>query len=131
MQTYQAQDITLIAFFEAVAQTTPLPEDLQQQISQFNKTFTIDAPTALNQLLELGKHPHLEPIYEATWKKLQKYQEQEMNKYARANHNPDQELTTLPLGVVGNILAFLESPDPAQASQIRESLATLPLSKKS
>ena len=85
MQIYQAQDITLIAFFEAVDQTTPLPEDLQQQISQFNKTFTIDAPTALNQLLELGKHPHLEPIYEATWKKLQKYQEQEMNKYAISN----------------------------------------------
>jgi hypothetical protein len=79
MQIDQAQGITLRAFFEAVAQqTTPLPEDLKQQMSTVGGIFTIDLKTAINQIHDLGKHPRLEPIYSTTRQELQKYQPEEL-----------------------------------------------------
>lgn len=126
MEITQSQGITLCAFFEAVAQqTTPLPEELKQQMSQAGETFTTDINTAINQLANLAQHPTLKPIYESTRQQIQPYyQSQELNKYTKITHNPEQELTTLPLSVVDNLMVTLQSSSLEQASQTSQGLST-------
>lgn len=134
MQINQYQEITLRAFLEALAQqTAPLPENLKQQISQTGKIFTTDIKAAIDKLADLAQAPQLQPIYTTTRQAIQPdYQPEELNEHAKVSHNPDQELI-MPRGVVNNVLAALESAEPAQASQLSKELkelAALQLSKK-
>lgn len=80
MEINQFQGITLYAFFEAIAQqTTPLPEDLQQQMSAVADIFSVDTDSAIDRLDAIAKHPRLNPIYEATRQQLQVYEPSEMS----------------------------------------------------
>lgn len=116
MEINQFQGITLYAFFEAIAQqTTPLPEDLQQQMSAVAEIFSANTDSAIDQLDAIAKHPRLNPIYEATRQQLQDYKPEELNPYLQI-----PEVINLPKEILENTQSALQSPDrptPPEPSQ--------------
>ena len=113
MEINESQGITLYAFFEAIAQqTTPLPEDLKQQMSQTGEIFTTDINTAINQLANLAQHPNLKPIYESTRQQIQPdYKPEELNDNLLNPKKRGQKVINQPPETLFNIQSALKSPD--------------------
>ena len=117
MEINQFQGITLYAFFEAVAQqTTPLPEDLKQKMSEVGDIFTkdtdTDIDTAINQLANLAQHPNLEPLYLQIRKEIQPdYQPEELNDNLLNPKKRGQKVINQPAEILLNMQSVLKSPE--------------------
>lgn len=113
MEITQSQWIALYAFLEALSQqTTPLPEDLKQQMSQAGEMFTTDINTAINQLANLAQHPNLKPIYVSTRKQIQPdYQPQEMNENVMNLIRSGKKVVNQPAEILSNLQSALKTPD--------------------